>query len=207
MPTGYTDVLDKNGFDTKKWVAESLVRAFGVCVVFREEGHMSEKAILQRFKENAKGLYYDKALKEANTKIEKLKFMSDEEWKTMMQGDNTEKMEYYEETNKERTKIRDGHIKVQNELTNFLTEDISDVTRNIVKFGLEQLCLVEDDYGEYPIPVLFENIEEFKKMTLEKVYKDIDYYEKELVEDRKRETERMEVYKEILGDLNLFRGK
>ena len=76
MPTGYTDNLDKNGFDTKKWVAESLARAFGVCVVLRDEGDMSEEAIIERLRENAESSYYDKALKEANTKIEKLSSMT-----------------------------------------------------------------------------------------------------------------------------------
>ena len=153
MPTGYTDDLDKNGFDTKKWVTESLVRAFGV---YEDEGYIPEKVILQRLKKNAESSYYDKELKKANIKLENLNSMSDEQWETMMQEANTKKMEYYGETNKERTKIREGHIKVQNELTKFLTEDISEVTRNIVKFGLEELDLVEGDYKEYPVPVLFE---------------------------------------------------
>lgn len=201
MPVGYIDNLDKNGFDTKKWIAESLVRAFEVCV--RDEGHMSEEPIIKRLKENAESSYYNKALKEANTKIERLCSMSDEQWKIMMQKDNTEKMKYCEETNKERIKIREGHVKVYNELTNFLIKDISEVTRNIVKFGLEQLDLVEDDYKEYPAPALFEDVEEFKR----KVQKDIDYYKKKLVEDRKREMERMKVYKEILKDINLLEVK
>ena len=204
MPTGYTDDLDKKSFDTKKWITESLVRAFGICVLFRDEGYMSKEAILQRLKENTRSPYYTKALKEANTKLKNLNSMSDKQWETMMQDVNAKEMEYYEETNTEHKKVREGHIKVQGDLTNFLTKDISDVTRNIVKFGLEQLDLVKGDYGEYPVPTLFENIEEFKRKTLEEVYKDIEYYKKEGIEDRKRETEKMKVYKEILEDINLL---
>jgi len=52
--------------------------------------------------------------------------------------------------------------------------------------------------------IVFYKVEEFKRITLEEVHKDINYYKKAGIEDMKRETERMEIYKDVLRDMNLL---
>jgi hypothetical protein len=202
MPTGYTDELDKSGFDTKKWITESIVRAFGVCVAFRENGRMTKEEILKALKKS--GTYYEKELKKAIAEVEKLKIMDETQWNAMMQKANEDEMNFYKERSKEHKDIREGHEKVKTALVKFKNEDISTVTANIVRFGLEQLDLVKGDYKEEALPTPCGNANEFKTVTLEKAHKDIVYYRNELNNEKEREMERLDVYKQVLKDCELL---
>ena len=204
MPTGYTSQLDKNDFDVKKWITESLVRNFGVCVAFRDSGEMTKEEILKALEESAKNSYYKRELAKTITEMGKLTKLSDREWKEMMESDNAEKEKYVNESNTERKRIRDGHARAQLYLSGLLICDISEVTKKLLQFGVEQLKLVESDYKRETTPILSTDIEKFKEKRLGDLQTRINYCKKELIEEEKRETERLEVYKRILEDIDNF---
>ena len=202
MPTGYTDYLDKNDFDVKKWITESLVRNFGVCVAFRDSGGMTKEEMLKAFEESAKNSYYKRELTKITAEKEKLKKLSDAEWKEMMENDNAKWEKDVNEGNRVRKRIRDGHARAQLYLSGLLACDISEVTKNILQFGLEQLKLVEDDYKRETTQILSTDIGKYKKNRLGLLQSHMDYCKKELIKEEERETERLEVYKRILEDVD-----
>ena len=204
MPTGYTSELDKNDFDVKKWITESLVRNFGVCVAFRDSGEITKEEMLKAFEESAKNSYYKRELAKTITEMGKLTKLSDREWEETMEETNKRNKEYCDKTNAERRGVREGHEKTRLWLSGLLTCDISEVTRNIVQFGLDQLKVVESDYERENAPTLFTDIEILKEHRLGDVQSHIDYCKKELIKERERETERLEVYKRILEDVDNF---
>lgn len=205
MPTGYTNQLDKKDFDVKKWISESLVRNFGVCVAFRDSGEMTKEEMLDIFEKNAKNPYYKRELAKAIAEREKLTKLCDAEWKEKMENANKKEKEYYDKANAERRKIREGHEKTRLWLSGLLTCDISEVTKNIVKYGLEQLKTVEREYeADINEPTLCNNVSDFSGTNLKEAQRHIDYCKKELIKERERETERLQIYKRILEDVENF---
>ena len=202
MPTGYTAQLDENEFDVGRWVTESLPRAFGICVAFRDSGKMTREEILKALEEGAEtaGDYDKKKLDKAVHQLEKLRFFQDGQWTEEMERVNTEAIESAIKPNLKSERVKRGHARTRKILSDFLLSDISEITKNIVQFGLEQLDVAKSDEENY-IPKIYTDVNDFKKEALRSAQWDVNYHKKEMVETKKRETERLDGYKQVLKDV------
>lgn len=212
MPTRFTDELDESEFDVEKWLTESLPRGFGICIAFRDSGRITREKILKTLEENARtaGDYHKTELDKVVHELEKLRFLQKEQWRNELRKFNATEFEYADEQNIERKKIREGHIQARMTLINLLSNnEISEITRDIVQFGLDQLHAARKagDEERYIAEIYaYADIEDFKKKILEDAQWDVNYHKKEIVENKKNETERLEMYKQVLKDVEEFFG-
>jgi hypothetical protein len=156
MPTGYTADLESMKYDVKKWIKESVVRAFGVCMELRDEGKMDQNSLMKFFKNFKKEeSYYEKALRSANEELKEKMNWSPVAWEKA----------YWDEFYKERESLalrmaehkekKAAHIQsigrvaaLYNKATRTNQEEL---IVNSLKFALDQLNqTLEFDYGHEP---------------------------------------------------------
>ena len=203
MPTGYVMALDDDPkLTTAKWVTEGLSRAFGVCVTLRDHNmDLTEEQIEAHLEENIKrdAKYYVDALREANDAWAKFRENPAEFLKTSydIYVKRTEKYNKKSVNNAAETKLR--RDKVAQDLIKLRKMTTDDVTKNLAKFGLEQLERSKSDAEPHILEIKSYGI--FAKDEVDKIKRDIDYYTKNLEETRQRARDRLQAYLTIKSEV------
>jgi hypothetical protein len=203
MPTAYTDMIDTNPkLSTKKWMIEGLARNFGVLMTLREESYdMTEEQILKALEEDFSVNWHARELAEANTEIIRLSKLNDDDWamewelyKNNIQISNAKNIEQV-------TKKQERDFKVIAELQKVVdAKDISDFTRSVAKFGLDQIELCKTEREVYQQEVL--PPKKLKASKLANARRDIKYHTTELAEAKQRARDRINFYKQLRKDLD-----
>jgi hypothetical protein len=204
--------LNERKFNVKKWIEESLLRRFGMCSIFRDSGEMTREEILEGLKENNRtaGDYYKTKLPKAIHELERLRFLQEEQWKNELRKFNGANFEYADKQNIERRKIQEGHEQAREILLEFFSQKaISEGTRKIIKYGLEQLNSDETKNNEKRFELkiyAYIDIEKFKKKILEDAQWDVNYYKERLVKEKKEAKEALKAFQQVLRDVEEFFG-
>ena len=203
-------MLNKNPeMNTKQWIMEGLARAFGMCITLKEEElGLPEKEIIKRLGKYDKDSveYHKKELVKANQKMKRITKYTPRKWKSefveyKLKMENGNKQAILNMEEKERR-----HIPIVRDLQHILdSTETGETTKNIAKFGLQQLKLVSNDYKPYTTPFL-ENLDEYKNMILRSVGRDVKYHAEELAKADERGRERVQSYKELRSDLDKLFG-
>jgi hypothetical protein len=73
MPTGYTAQLEEMKYNTEKWLIQSISRAFGMCVMLRDDRQdLSEEEIIKKIKDDSDSVYHTKELANATKELQTL---------------------------------------------------------------------------------------------------------------------------------------
>jgi hypothetical protein len=204
MPTGYTSMLEQNpNLSTEQWVLTGLARAFGICITLKEEPmNLTEKQILERLSEDDSVNYNIEAQAKAKADCELFAKRSEEDWRKAWELNEIERVKSNNESAKRTKKIADRHDKVMSDLKHlYISDKIHPLTKNIIKFGIEQLNLVKDEGKPFIIPA--HTLEEYKEIYIESAKKDLAYHNRELKEAKKRQNERLQAYKDLIADLSV----
>jgi hypothetical protein len=188
---------------TAKWVTEGLARAFGVCVSLREDDmNLTEKRIEQRLIEDGQHNidYQNEELIKAEKEAEAISKRTEEEWQTLYVADEKEKVEGNTKRTIEAQAMKARHTQVQKDLEKVLESNVHTITKDIVKFGIDQLKLTEDETEPYiQEPVTLQKfIAETKKANAWS----LSYHEEELAKATKRAKERLKLYRQLKKDIN-----
>jgi hypothetical protein len=203
MPTGFTDMIDDNPkLSTKKWMIEGLARNFGVLMILREKSFdMTEEQILKALEKDFSVDYHTKELEDANAEIIRLSKLTDNDWavhwelyRNNIQISNAKSVE-------QATKKQERDFKIIAELQKVMTaRDISDFTKSVAKFGLDQLELVKSEREPYNQVV--QSPEDFKATQLATARRNINYHTAELAKAKQRARDRLVFYKQLRKDLD-----
>jgi hypothetical protein len=204
MPTGYTDMIDRNPTMTaKQWVMEGLARAFGMCVTLRDDAFdLSEEQIKKKLVESEQSEinYHQKELNKAKKKCRTLATKTNKEWLTLWLTDDNKREEENKKSVVRANKLSDRHERVRDGLNRILASDkVHEVTKSIAKFGIEQLDLVVADGEPYirePI-----TLEGFIKEAISSSKRDIKYHTEELAKAKQRGQERINLYARLKEDI------
>jgi hypothetical protein len=196
-------MLDRNPtMTTKKWVMEGLSRAFGVCVTLRDDDmNLTEEQIKERIAKDSSIDYHQKELENALAEQCKIAVRTAEEWQKLWKKEDDRRtkanLKYLDEANS----MAKRHLMVHQELAAVLASpEIDEVTRNIAKFGIDQLDLVSDECKPYHIESV--TLKDFEKNAISENTRDIEYHTKELAAAKKRTQERLEMYDRLRKDLD-----
>jgi hypothetical protein len=196
-------MIDRNPkISTEKWIMEGLARAFGICITLRDDdASLTEEQIEQRLIEDGKSdcAHHREELEKANKESDSINKKSLSDWEKEWTKAEADKNEKNKKAIAEAQIIKTRHTQVQRELEAILENNISPTTRNIVKFGLEQLKLVESEtqpYLQEPVS-LHKYIFEQKKHTLWT----IQYHTEELSKALDRADGRLESYRQLKKDV------
>ena len=206
MPTGYTSELDETpNITTAQWIMENLTRAFGVCVTLRDNGDMTEEQIESHLRERVEGdgSYYMDALKKTQEEFKRLRY--DPTYWDVEYASTVERLEKYnKESIEEANALKIKHYKAIEDLIILRECTTDETTKNIAQFGLDQLELVKSDTEPYiqEIP----SFEKFKKDKYNSICKDLEYYAKNLKEEKEREQSRLEAYLKIKSEVKRVLG-
>lgn len=208
MPTGYTDMIDRDPkMTTKKWMMEGLARAFGVCVALKEEPfNLTEDQIRQKIiesGENDVGWHQTELTKAVEEKVDILN-RTPEQWETAWKAHEKKREADNKCQIRDAKKIADRHNKVKEDLEKVLHADVDDFTKTIAKYGLEQLHVTEHECEPYlddPIP-----LEKYKYDIVSHNLRDIEYHTKEKQKAEERLKERVEGYITLRKDLDRVLG-
>ncbi len=207
MPTGYTAQLEKMEFDTKRWLTESVVRAFGMCVMLRDEGwNMSREEILAKIKKDSDDSYYTDALSKAKKDLKDAMKKPIKYWASEYAKALADAKERYEEDLKEKKEKSEKYTKVLNVCEGLLAKavlmglDNHAEIINPIKFAIEQIntCSSEWTVSDYYKKAVddYENmsVKDFKKELMASMKKDVKYYGEELQKTKKISKERVDSF-------------
>ena len=203
MPTGYTDMID-DGLSSAEWVTKGLVRSFGLTYHLRDNSmNMSEQDIIDSFDKVYSGSsYHENKLNEA---MKNLGNIHDEEfWVDSYRKYVKKTKKYNEDSIKEANRIKQIHDKTRMDLEKLVRETTDEVTKNIAKFGLDQLKLTESDTEPF-ISKIF-SFEDYKKDKIESWRSDVNYHTEELVKEQKRDGIQRKTYDIILSEVKRVLG-
>jgi len=188
---------------TAKWVTEGLARAFGVCVSLHDDDmNLTEKQIEQRLIEDGQqGIEYQhEELIKAEKEAEAINKRTEEEWQTLYVTAEKEKVEGNNKRTIEAQATKARHTQVQKELEKILESNVHTITKDIVKFGIDQLKLVEDETEPYiQEPV---TLQKFMAETKKANAWNLSYHAEELAKATKRAKERLKLYRQLKKDVN-----
>jgi len=209
MPTGYTDMIDRNPkITTTQWVMQGLARAFGICVTLRDDSmDLTEHEITQRLTEDTKHevKYHEKELDKARKESLRLANRTCKAWQTAWSKYESEMRLHNQESTTEKSKNAERHNQVRDDLERILGSDkIHETTRNIVQFGIDQLKLVQSDcipYIEAPM-----ELKTFISDAIKSNKRDIEYHTEELAKAKERTLERINLYKRLKEDIGFLEG-
>lgn len=210
MPTGYTAQLQEMNYDTAKWIKESVSRAFGMCIIMRDDGYLPEQEILNKL--SGEDCYYSKELKSAQEKLESYKKMSNEDLAKELEALKLEKQQYREKSVKKFNEEKIKHQEVLSKINLLIALNPEEATLNVLNFAKDQLEKTLDfDYKKcYAMePNVIESMDtmQYRFYITDKLYKDISRYSEELKKEETRNLDRLNAYKDLINfvDQNINR--
>jgi len=209
MPTGYTAQLDDNNKTTKEWFTQDLIREFGICVTLREEKMgLDEKQIRAKLEKDMKHdlAYHQNGLAGAKELQAKTMKRKQTEWEAEAEAERKTRKEHNDKAIQEAQIKKRRHEQVTKDLKTILENpDVSEITRNIARFGLQQLDTVKSECEPYLDDVVF-TWKQYRAEREKSVKWDIEYHTKELKETKARWDERLEALNEVLTDIKRLFG-
>jgi hypothetical protein len=192
---------DNPKMDTKQWIMEGLARAFGICVTLRDDSDLAEEQIKERLQNDYSVTWHEEELNKANKLVTELAKRTDEQWKKIWEESEAEKVKHNEKSIAEKKVMAERHLKVRQDLETVMTYvNADEITRNIAKFGIEQLDLVKSETEPYILGST--PFKQFKLDCIQSAKRDVDYHTEELKEHKERVTERLTAYKRLRKDID-----
>jgi hypothetical protein len=204
MPTGYTAMIEDNPTMTaREWVMRGLVQAFMVYdgeLEWTEE--QVEKEITSRKDYNV--TYYEKELKKSFKEREKLNAFNEINWEVYWTRSEYKKKIKNEESKAKSKLMQERHEQIMKDMVFLKANAKTELTRNIAKYGIEQLNTVAYEckpYIEEP-----ETLAQYKSDRLAENSRDIQYYTTELTKAIKNKKETIERYISLKEEVNSILG-
>lgn len=151
--------------------------------------------------------HHRKRLTEAIHELERLRFLSIEQWKDELKKANAEEIRIRDKLNREAAKIKWRNEKRRKALSELLLKDIAKNTREVMNDELKYLNLdsiKRQEKKHEPEIWAYADIENFKKNILKHALWNIDYHKEEITEKQKEQVEQSERYKWFLKDVKEF---
>ena len=204
MPTGYTAELDDTNIDTATWIKSNLVRAFGMCVMMRDDGSLDEDAIKKKLEADS-STYHEDRLKESIEELEKYTSMSDSGWQTLYKKycDKTNR-ENKESIKKARVKML-RHAKARSDLLKVKKSTSDDITKNVVNFGIEQLDVCKSECEPYISTI--NKFPAFRSSRITSAERSIQYHTDEMAKEIDRDDGRLEAYMKVVSEVDRILGE
>lgn len=204
MPTGYTVVLDEE-VDEFEWLKATLVRNFGVAIDEREDTlKMSFKELDKKIRTPYRSTYYPKELKKARERLQELK--DPVRASTLYEREIAANLKYEEKRKKEALLLKTKHDRAKGLLQAVLKEEVSQFTKDVARFGLDQLKLVEwETEPPEEDPLLAE------RPWIEKEIKacewEINYCTKQMKEEQERFVSKLAYWEAFCKDIAKLEAK
>ncbi len=200
MGTGYTNALEKMGFDMKRWMKENIIRGMGVCVTMRDDSYdLNSEEIADRLRHESGG-YYEKALAEAAAVLAAAEARTQPEWEARALGlhqaervEGAEKEKVYQER-------KEAHEKALEVAERMLARATGEVATGTCRFAVEQLqSTMSYDFSDahaygYPPPEAPSEWDDLRAREIEGIQKDIKNHTKYLDEDNARNADSLSAY-------------
>ncbi len=203
MPTGYTAALKEMKYDVRRWLKESAIRAMGVCIMFRDEGTLSQKEMEAKLKKAAeKDDYYDKELKRAKARLAKAEMLTPKGWADEYDAERAKAQKDYDKRVVEHNREKEAHIAALTEVERLAkaAKGQGEVIVNTLKFAKEQIeSGLSFDYGHAPYrdAILDQRLAAYKASGLQKALRDVAYYTEEAKKNDERQGDRSGSYREF----------
>lgn len=205
MPTGYTARLDETQMSTRQWIMESLARAFGMCVMLKEDSmDMTEAEIIAKIAGESSD-YHMRGFEEAVATKKKYDSMSDEEWTNMMEQVNEEILKTNQQWVEEAAAKKELHERAIRDLNLVIDNTEDEATINVCQFGLDQLKLVSSECK----PLHTEphtDVIAFKANRIETNARDLKYHPFEMQREQERNNERVQAYLKLRDEVKRILG-
>ncbi len=205
MPTGYTARLESLGYDVKRWLKESAIRAMGVCITLRDEGDLPESEIKARLARETEESYYSQQLRKAQDELARLLALSEEDWEREYTATLLEAQADYDRRVKEFEEKKRKHAQCTAEVSVMLQrareQRQGEVVVNTLAFALEQLNQSYSfDYGgaTYRQKILDQPLEAWRKDRVEELRRNINRYSQEKAKETGRTTDRLAEYEHFV---------
>jgi len=220
MPTGYTAQLEKMEYNTEKWLTESVIRAFGMCVMLRDDNmSLSNEEILAKLKNDHEDSYYTENLARAKRALAAAEKKPIRYWTTEHRKALAAAKKRYKDDLKKKAEKKKKYTKVLNTCEKLLAKaqamelDGHEEIVNPLKFAIEQIntCSNEwtvDDYYKKPIADYEEmSVEDFKKEVIDGLKHDIEYYDEQLQKTKVSDKERISSFETFTNFIKNNIGK
>jgi len=198
MPTGYTAKLEEMNWDLKRWLVECLSRNFGMLVMLREEPwDLTEDQIRELLVKEQKDSYHRERVDEYRAELEELKSRTEEQWIQEIQNECSANRDEYDRRKAELVPKIDAYQQSLETLREWRKKTRDEEFRNFLKFAVEQLEMVENEFvlptpPVYPAPDT--SPEEFANRRISVCSDNLEYHEREMVAGDKRCQERFNLF-------------
>jgi hypothetical protein len=201
MPTGYTAQLEKNGFDVRRWLTEDVIRAFGVCVMMREDSMgLSRDEILDRLKRERDSNSYTANAIKAHAELKDAENRTDEQWKALFEKQVADIEALNALRLAEFNTKKKQHENALEEIIRLAATATGEFEIGVLKFAVEQLTMViKDDFRHpflMPVPA---SVAKYKADMIKQCRSDIGFYEKLRDEEYARNNDRLVHYQSWLN--------
>jgi len=191
MPTGYTAQLEEMKYDVKRWLKESVVRAFGVCMELRDEGRMTQKDLMNFFKgARHKESFYEQMLRESKENLTKIMNRTPIDWEREYSATRLKEKAEYEEAVVRHQEKKAGHAKSIAKVADLYHKAVKtnqeELIVNSLKFALDQLNMVYDSDCNYEpsVPAIIDQSAiEWQRWVVKSAHEDIVRYSKYVEEE------------------------
>ena len=207
MPTAYTAMIDDGDVSTAKdWMLQGLSRAFGVAFPVRDdEWNLSPEEMKRRIaKHHHRDMKWSiDELDKVQRRLKNYQTATIADIRAQFELENEEIRIRYERMNAEQARNKQRHDVVRHGLEIILnTPNMSEVTMNMAKFGIEQLDLVERTSCEPFTPTFYKSPTDFLNKKMEKVVWDFEYHMKELKRKYPRGPEALAIIDRVKQDIS-----
>jgi hypothetical protein len=192
MPTGYTYKI-KDGQSFKDFVM-GCARAFGACVTMRDEGGDAE--IPEEFKVDT---YHNEELIKAQAELEEFKKMTPEDYEKEAQKEFKKVLEDYERRLSEHNDLKKKYTEMLQQVRNWVIPSHDHL--NFKKFMIEQINIsIDGDCYTLEKPKILSGADWASK-RLKHILWEIEYHQKEQLEEAQRVAGRNEWLRKLRGSL------
>lgn len=199
MQTGYTEKIDDNpSLTTEKWLTLHLVRAFGVCYPIREDRDYEtveeiEDRITKYFEAELEDSKED--LAEARAELKTFLNLTDAEWNKRYLIYIEQLIKHNEESIKSSAIFKKRHAQVADDLNRVRWSTTDKFTLDVVKFGLDQLKLVER--GGEPFILKEQTFTDFKEERIKSAERTVEFRKEDVAKDEEN-LKSVDLYKTFL---------
>lgn len=204
--TGYTYTIENGICKTPKEFLKLCLKNFGCCIDLRDESllkfNIDEFLKELKNKSVSSSKYLVTSFSNAEKELEKVLKMTDNDWKKELESC----------INKTKKELEESKIKHEEEskLLYYFTDAIknwncSSEYQNVKNFALEQLALSEAENYEWDEKLLNKllntTVKEYRNDRISSALREVDYYKKEIENDKKRKNERVKFIEGFLKEI------
>lgn len=209
MPTGYTANLEQD-YNVGRWLKESVVRAFGICMSLRDEGTLDENGIKKHLKKELKEEpYHSRRLRETTAELEAAARRTDSSWETAFNKALKEEQADYARRLEEYAKKKSLHIASIGKVAALYNKAVRDKEEELIvnglKFALDQLNQAMDfDYRSEPSKpsVLSQTAMSYKAAQIKALEWNVKYHTENLEKETTKKDDGAEMYERFVNFVN-----